>query len=77
MPSLKAQVRNGHLVLDVPTDLPEGTVLELVPADEEGGLTEEERAALRAELKAAYAEYKAGGETISAEELIAELRNLK
>ncbi len=27
---MKAQVRNGHLVLDVPTDLPEGTEVDLV-----------------------------------------------
>lgn len=29
---LKARVRNGRLVLDEPTDLPEGTEIELVPA---------------------------------------------
>lgn len=27
---MKAHVRNGHLVLDVPTDLPEGTEVDLV-----------------------------------------------
>jgi hypothetical protein len=33
MSSLKARVRNGRLVLDEATDLPEGTEIELVPAD--------------------------------------------
>jgi hypothetical protein len=31
---LKAVVREGRLVLDVPTDLPEGTVVELVVVDD-------------------------------------------
>jgi hypothetical protein len=29
MHDMHAQVRNGHLVIDEPTDLPEGTVVEL------------------------------------------------
>lgn len=33
-PTLKAIVRNGRLVLDEPTSLPEGTVIELAPVDE-------------------------------------------
>ena len=31
---LKAHVKNGRLVLDEPTDLPEGEEIELVPLDE-------------------------------------------
>ena len=31
MMTLKAQVRAGRLVLDEPTDLPEGTEVELTP----------------------------------------------
>ena len=34
MQPLKAHVRNGRLVLDEPTDRPEGDVIELVPLDE-------------------------------------------
>ena len=34
MTLLKAVVRNGRLVLDVPTQLPEGTEVELAPVDE-------------------------------------------
>jgi hypothetical protein len=33
MPPLRAQVRNGRLVLDKPTDLPEGEVVYLRPVD--------------------------------------------
>jgi hypothetical protein len=33
MSALKAIVHNGHLTLDVSTDLPEGTVVELEPVD--------------------------------------------
>jgi len=34
MRAFKAKVRDGRLLLDEPTDLPEGEVLELVPLDE-------------------------------------------
>jgi hypothetical protein len=34
MTPLKACVKNGRLVLDEPTDLPEGEVIELVPLEE-------------------------------------------
>jgi len=34
MQSMKARVRNGRLVLDEPTELPEGEEVELVPLDE-------------------------------------------
>ncbi len=69
MQPLKAQVRNGHLVLDEPTDLPEGEVVYLVPAEEayDDQLDDEE---LQRELEAGIAELKAGlaidGETFMA-----------
>ena len=34
MQPLKAHVKNGRLVLDEPTDLPEGKEIELVPLDD-------------------------------------------
>lgn len=34
MNPVKARVKNGRLVLDVPTDLPEGEVVDLVPLGE-------------------------------------------
>jgi hypothetical protein len=33
MQPFKARVRNGRLVLDEPTDLPDGEVVELLPVD--------------------------------------------
>jgi len=73
-----ACVRNGRLTLDEPTDLAEGTLLELVSTDdvlENGGdlLDAEERAELAKELAAADAEIEAG-KTIDAAEALAELR---
>ena len=46
MQGLKARVRNGRLLLDEPTQLPEGTELELVAADATDELDETERAQL-------------------------------
>jgi hypothetical protein len=37
MQALKAHIHNGRLVLDEPTDLPEGEVVELIPFDEVAG----------------------------------------
>lgn len=44
--ALKVKVQGGRLKLDEPTDLPEGTVLELVLAGDVEELDEAERAAL-------------------------------
>jgi len=44
--TLRARVKNGHLVLDEPTNLPEGTEVELVPVDEIDDLDPAERARL-------------------------------
>ena len=46
MTPLKARVRNGRLILDEPTQLPEGTELELVPIDSWDDLTDADRRAL-------------------------------
>ena len=46
MLTVRARVRNGRLIVDEPTDLPEGTEVELVGDD--AGPTEEELAELRA-----------------------------
>ena len=78
---VKAVVRNGRLTLDEPTDLPEGQVIELVSADdpyafldEEDEMDDEERAKLDAAIKKSWKNYKAGGNTIPADEVIAKLR---
>jgi hypothetical protein len=51
---IRAQVKGGRLVVDVPTDLPEGTVVPLRPDDQEILTLMEEllRASTRPELRA-------------------------
>ncbi|HEY6459160.1 MAG TPA: hypothetical protein VIY73_03385 [Polyangiaceae bacterium] len=61
MQPLKAQVHNGRLVLDEPTDLPEGEVVYLQPLDaivpaHGDDLDDVERAALHRELDASMAD---------------------
>jgi hypothetical protein len=78
MQPLKAHVRNGRLVLDEPTDLPEGEVIELVPLDEvlaSGGdyLDDEERARLHASIERGIADVRAG-RTVDGREVVARLR---
>jgi len=78
MQPLKAHVHNGRLVLDEPTDLPEGDVVELVPLDEvlaRGGdyLDDEERARLHASIERGIEDVKAG-RTVDGREVIARLR---
>lgn len=60
MSELRAQVRKGRLVMDIPTDLPDGTVLDLVVDDEGDDLSEEERTALHESLTRAWSSVKAG-----------------
>jgi hypothetical protein len=50
MSPLRARVEKGRLVLDEPTTLPEGTVVDLVAADEDDDLTDDERQALHEAL---------------------------
>jgi hypothetical protein len=78
MQPLKAHVRKGRLVLDEPTDLPEGEEVELVPLDEllaRGGdyLDEDERQRLHDSLHESIEQMKRG-ETIDAATAMAELR---
>jgi hypothetical protein len=70
MQSLKAHVHNGRLVLDEPTDLPEGRVVELVPVDDE--LDDAERAELHAALDDGRAAASAG-DHVDAEGFVREL----
>jgi hypothetical protein len=78
MQPLKAHVHNGRLVLDQPTDLPEGDVVELLPVDEtlaSGGdfLDDQERERLHESLRESIEQMNAG-QTIDAAEALAELR---
>jgi len=51
MTRIRARVEKGRLVVDEPTELPEGTVLDLVADDGGDSLTDEERAALHAAIE--------------------------
>ena len=70
MQSLKAHVRNGRLVLDEPTDLPEGQVVELVPVDD--GFDDAERAKLHQALDEGIAAARAG-DHVDADAFVREL----
>lgn len=75
---MRAQVKNGRIQLDEPTDLPEGKIIELVPLDEvistDGDdLDDEERAALHRSIDESIEDEEAGNvEDLS--KIIAELR---
>ena len=71
MQPLKAHVRNGRLVLDEPTDLPEGAVVYLERIDD--GLDDDERSALHRELEASIAEADSG-QTDELGDVVAALR---
>lgn len=78
MRALKAHVRGGRLVLDEPTDLPEGEAVELVPLDEvlaAGGdyLDEQERQRLHESIERGLEDVRAG-RTVEAEQVMAGLR---
>ena len=73
MQPLKAQVRNGRLVLDAPTDLPEGTELDLVPADALDDLDDDDRRRLHEALRCSEDDV-AAGRVVPADEFLAELR---
>lgn len=70
---LHARVLDGRLVLDEPVDLPDGTEVELVPADDGDDLDDADRARLHASLKRS-AEQFARGEGIPAEDALRRLR---
>jgi hypothetical protein len=73
MEKLRATVKKGRFVIDTPTTLPDGTVLDLVVDDEGDDLTDAERERLYAALERAAEDVKAG-RVRSAEEVIEELR---
>ena len=78
MQPLRATVRNGHLILNEPTDLPEGEVVELVPVDHwlaEGGddLDDDERQMLHESIEESIEQMKAGI-LIDGDEALAALR---
>ncbi len=71
MQALKAHVKGGRLVLDEPTDLPEGEVVELVPVDELD-MDDDERERLDAALELSMSQARAG-QLVDADEVIRKL----
>ena len=78
MRTFYATARGGRLTLDEPTDLPDGTSVELMLTEDafNGEFDEEEQASLNRELALSMAEYDEG-RLIDAEQAIAELRSLR
>ncbi|MBI2821924.1 MAG: hypothetical protein HYX74_06840 [Acidobacteria bacterium] len=72
--TIKARVHAGRLVVDEPTDLPEGTELELLPLDPGDWLDEADRAALHEALRESDADV-AAGRLVEAEEILKDLRS--
>ena len=57
---IKARVQDGRLIVDEPTDLPEGTVIELIPTDPGDDLDDAEREELHKALAQSQEDIKAG-----------------
>jgi len=72
--TIKARVRDGRLVVDEPTDLPDGTEVELLPLDSGDWLDEADRVALHEALRESDADV-AAGKLVNAEEILRELRS--
>jgi hypothetical protein len=72
--TLKARVKAGRLVMDEPTDLPEGTEIELLPLDPGDWLDEEDRAALHKALKDSEEDVR-DGRLVDADTVLRELRS--
>ncbi len=71
MQALKAVVKNGRLVLDEPTKLPEGTEVELLAIDDR--LDPEDRARLLQSIEDGFADTERG-DHVDGFEFIARLR---
>jgi hypothetical protein len=71
--TIKARVHAGRLVIDEPTNLPEGTEIELLPLDPGDWLDDADRAALHAALAESNADV-AAGRLIDAADILRELR---
>jgi hypothetical protein len=71
MQALKAVVKNGRLVLDEPTKLPEGTEVELLSIDD--AIDPEERARLLQSIEDGFADIERG-DHMDAFEFVARLR---
>ena len=71
--TLKARVKGGRLVVDEPTDLPEGTEVELLPLDPGDWLDDADRMRLHDALRESEDDV-AAGRLVSAEDVLRDLR---
>lgn len=72
--TIKARVTAGRLVLDEPTDLPEGTEVELLPLDPGDWMDDADRAALHEALRQSNADV-AAGRLVDATDILKALRS--
>ena len=72
--TIKARVNAGRLIVDEPSDLPDGTEVELLPLDPGDWLDERDRAALHKALRDSDVDVTSG-RLIDAEEILRELRS--
>ena len=72
--TIKARVHAGRLLVDEPTEQPEGTELELLPLDPGDWLDETDRAALHKALRESDADV-AENRLVDVEEILKELRS--
>ena len=72
--TIKAKVRAGRLVVDEPTDLPDGVEVELLPLDPGDWLDDADRAALHAALCESDADV-AAGRLVDAADVLKALRS--
>jgi len=73
--TLKGRVHQGRLVVDEPTELPEGTEVDLLPLDPGDWLDPADRSALLQALASSQEDVEAG-RLIEADEVLRELRAL-
>ena len=76
MNALKAHVKNGQIVLDEPTSLPEGAPVFVLMGDEADEMNDEERAALGHALDEADEDI-AAAQVVSEEQMWAALRAVR
>ena len=74
MAPFRARVVKGRLLLDEPTDLPEGTVVDLFPDDGSDDLDDEERALRDESIERGWEQAQAGLGRPAAE-ILAELKS--
>ena len=72
--TIKGRVHAGRLVVDEPTNLPEGTEVELLPLDPGDWLDDSDRAALHAALADSDADV-AAGRLVDAAEILNDLHS--